>query len=93
MSINSTDRFETVEEFWQTLNAFASPKRDRVQIPRVMIEDVKLPFAMSDTERMLIQSPQEQFSPFLARRLAIALLASLELLVLIALVVYFLLHG
>lgn len=93
MSLNSADRYETVEEFWQTLNAFAAPKRDRVQIPRVMIEDVKLPFAMIDTERMLIQSPQEQSPLFLARRLPIALLVALELLVLLAFVVYFVLHG
>lgn len=93
MSINSADRYETVEEFWQTLNAFAAPKRDQVHIPRVTIEDVRLPFETGETERMPIQSSQEQPSPSLAWRLAVFLLASLELLVLLALVVYFLQHG
>ena len=93
MSINSADRYETVTEFWQTLNAFAAPKRDQVHIPRVTIEDVKLPFAVSDTQRTLNQFPQEQSSPFLARRMALILLTFLELLVLLALVVYMLQHG
>ena len=93
MSLNSADRYETVEEFWQKLNAFAAPRREQIHIPRVAIEDVKLPFEISDTERMLNHLPQERSSPFRQRQLAVILLATLELLVLLALVIYFLQRG
>ena len=93
MSLNSADRYETVEEFWQTLNDFAAPRREQIHIPRVAIEDVKLPFEISDTERMLNHLPQERSSPFRRRQRAVILLATLELLVLLALVIYFLQRG
>ena len=47
-----TDRFETVEEFWQVLQAHAS--RQHVQIPRVTAPDTPHPLALSeqDTEHI-----------------------------------------
>ena len=38
LSINSADRFETVEEFWQVLNTHATAGQ-QVQIPRVTSVD------------------------------------------------------
>lgn len=91
LSINSADRYETVEEFWQTLNDLAAPTRERIQIPRVAIEDVRLPLYENDAEQMPIPSEQEQLPASLVKQPAIIFLAICELLVLIALIIYWLL--
>lgn len=88
MSINSADRFETVEEFWQTLNALAAPTHERVQIPHVAIEDVRLPLYVSDAEQTSNQFAQEQIPASLVGQPAIIFLAFCEFLVLIALIIY-----
>src|SRR6266446_1195317 len=52
MALSSEDRFATVEEFWQVLQAHAS--RQHVQIPRVTAPDTPHPLALSeqDTEHI-----------------------------------------
>ncbi len=44
MSLSSEDRFATVEEFWQVLQAHAT--RQHVQIPRVTAADIPQPLAV-----------------------------------------------
>ncbi len=46
MSLSSEERFETVEEFWQVLNAHAT--QQQVQLPRVTSIDVPQPLPVSE---------------------------------------------
>jgi serine/threonine protein kinase len=48
MSLSSNDRFETVEEFWQVLQAHIT--QQPVQIPRVTKADTPLPLAPSEQD-------------------------------------------
>ena len=51
MSINSEDRFATVEEFWQMLNEHAA--QQQVHIPRVTSADMPQALPEQDTERTM----------------------------------------
>ncbi len=71
MTLNSADRFETVEEFWQLLNAHAPEQQ--VQLPRVTSVDAPQPLPERDIERTIF-----------ARKHWILLLIFLALLVAVA---------
>ena len=51
MSLSIVDRFETVEEFWQLLNAYAPEQQ--VQLPRVTSIDTPQPLPERDIERTI----------------------------------------
>ncbi len=51
MAISSEDRFETVEAFWQEVNAYAT--RQAVQLPRVTSVDPPQPLPEQDTGRRI----------------------------------------
>ena len=72
MTLSSADRFETVEEFWQLLNAHAPEQQ--VQLPRVTSVDAPQPLPERDIERTIF-----------ARKHWILLLVFLALLVTVAL--------
>src|SRR5258706_5355667 len=48
MSLSSNDRFETIEDFWQVLQAYATPRP--VQIPRVTKADTPQPLIPSEQD-------------------------------------------
>src|SRR2546421_251494 len=88
MSISSEDRFETVEEFWQELNAYAP--RQRAQIPRVRSVDTLQPPPEQDIGRTTTASLliQRYTSLSMKRRILLLLfLVSLALLVIMALAI------
>jgi serine/threonine protein kinase len=88
MSISSEDRFETVEEFWQELNAYAP--QQRVQIPRVRSVDTPQPPPEQDIGRTTTASLliQRYASLSMKRRILLLLfLVSLALLVIMVLAI------
>lgn len=78
MSINSADRFATIEEFWHVLTAHSDPDQHQEHIPRVTASDVPAP------EQAIERGP--------ANYTAVILLVILAVLAAIAVGAYFLSH-
>lgn len=74
MSISSADRFETVEQFWQLLNVYATEQQ--VQLPRVTSEDAPQPLPKRDIEQPIFSRIRGVLLPILLILLGIIVLGT-----------------